>query len=65
MTQNVKLAFDNRDANSFTEMDVSPNACKLIAQWYGGYHAGDDYTVLIDGEKIEKDQNGEIEWNSP
>ena len=67
----VTLSFENRDAAGFatsigsdapgtTEVRVEAKSAHLVAQWYGGYHGGDDYDVLIDGEIVEQDLNGEI-----
>lgn len=41
-------------------MRVERAAAAAITRWYGAYNAGDDYDVLIDGEIVEKDINGEI-----
>ena len=62
----VTLKFVNRDGN-FTgpepqvdEMKVSRASAHRVVQWFGGYCAGDDYDVIIDGETVEQDLNGEI-----
>lgn len=61
MPETVTLSFVNRTSNfGSSQMEVEPGATSDIARWYGGYHAGDDYDVLIDGEIVEKDINGEI-----
>ena len=31
-----------------------------IVQWYGGFHAGDDVTLHIDGVKAKLDHNLEL-----
>lgn len=62
----VTMKFVNRSALEYgsPEADhvlrVDRVATRAIAQWYGGYCGGDDYDVLIDGEIVEKDLNGEI-----
>jgi hypothetical protein len=63
----VTLSFVNRSAAGYGhpdpnhELRVDRNATGPIARWYGGYCGGDDYDVLIDGEVVEKDINGEID----
>lgn len=62
MDDPVTLTFRNRDAiPEIAEMRVDRSATADIARWYGGFHAGDDYDVLIDGEIVEKTINGEID----
>ena len=61
MTDTVSLSFVNRDAGSTDTMQVEAGAAPAIARWYGAYHAGDDYDVMIDGETVEKTINGEID----
>lgn len=57
----VTLAFVNRDSTSAsTSMKVDRSAVEEIARWYGGFCGGDDYDVLVDGEIVEKDVDGEI-----
>ena len=57
----VTLSFVNRTSGSASSsMKVEPAATADITRWYGAYCAGDDYDVLIDGEIVEKDINGEI-----
>jgi hypothetical protein len=63
----VKLTFVNRTAAcdgevaDYTYLEVSRASVKHIMAWYGGYYAGDDYDVLINGRAISKDKNGEFE----
>lgn len=61
----VTLSFENRTAagyspSSSSAMRIEAKSAHLVAQWYGGYHGGDDYDVMIDGEIVEQDLNGEI-----
>ena len=56
----VTLTFRNRDAREDSELRVGRSDAHKVAQWYGGYHGGDDYDVLVDGEIVEQDLNGEI-----
>lgn len=65
MANAVTLSFVNRDADKTDTMQVAGDAAPAIARWYGGYHGGDDYDVLIDGEIVGKDINGEIGGHAP
>ena len=72
----VKLTFINYDAFQgiedfikdkavphVKEIECSYASVPTIMAWYGGYHAGDNYQVMIDGVKIPKDINGEpLDW---
>ena len=66
MDEIVTLTFDNRSAAEYghpearQELRVDRAGAALVAQWYGGYCGGDDYDVLVDGQIVEKDANGEI-----
>lgn len=54
------LVFSNADAvpkNSVVRCDTASVPC--IMAWYGAYHAGDRYTVALDGRNVPVDQNGE------
>lgn len=56
----VELKFVNCDARPKTiALQVETAAIPHIMAWYGAYFAGDRYAVFVDGEKVEKDQNGE------
>jgi hypothetical protein len=67
MSDLVTLKFVNRtnydggDEPVVDEMKVSRASAHRVVQWFGGYCAGDDYDVVIDGEIVEKDLNGEIQ----
>jgi len=56
----VTMQFVNRDSAEEVVFQVERSATVWIARWYGGFCAGDDYDVLIDGEVVDKDINGEI-----
>lgn len=57
----IELKFVNSDARpKTTVMQVSAASIAPIMAWYGAYHAGDRYAVYADGEKMPKDQNGEL-----
>jgi hypothetical protein len=58
-TQLVTLVFNNADA--------TPKRCAIrldnalvpaVMAWYGAFHAGDRYTVTLDGRNVPMDQNG-------
>jgi hypothetical protein len=53
------LIFNNADATPKTEVircDVA--SVRLIMEWYGGFFAGDRYTVTLDGRNVPMDNNG-------
>ncbi len=57
----VDLVFNNADATPKTVKIVCDEASvPRIMRWYGGFHAGDRYTVSVDGRRVRKDQNGEM-----
>lgn len=68
----VTMVFDNEEgqtsfshdgmqsSRSLVTVKVDRASAQLVAQWYGSFHAGDTYTITIDGELIEHDLNGEI-----
>lgn len=57
----VTLTFLNRDAvKQITTLTIARQDCERIARWYGAYCAGDDYDVLINGEKQTKDIDGTL-----
>ncbi|QIG75729.1 hypothetical protein EVC20_158 [Rhizobium phage RHph_Y2_17_1] len=57
----VTLKFVNQDATpKVVKFDVSRDGIKPVMAWYGAYHAGDNYTVHVNGVEVEKDENGEL-----
>lgn len=57
--QSVRLRFVNRDANPMGhEIVCRPQDVPVIMGWYRGYHAGDRYTVAVDGMGVALDVNG-------
>jgi len=61
MPETVVLSFVNRTSGlASASMTVEAGATADIARWYGAYCADDDYDVLVDGETVDKDINGEI-----
>jgi len=62
----VTLSFINNDATpKAVTFDVSKDGVAPIMSWYGAYHAGDRYSVHVDGVKVKKDQNGELKGDLP
>ena len=57
----VKLKFANRTAEETITLTVDRTAVSHIMNWYGGYYAGDDYDVFINGTKQSLGINGELE----
>ncbi len=57
----VELKFVNSDARpKVATIRCDAVSVPLIMAWYGAYYAGDRYAVYADGEKLAKDQNGEL-----
>ena len=57
----ILLEFVNQDATAKRQsVECGPNSIALIMRWYGSHHAGDRYSVRADGQKLPKDQNGEL-----
>jgi len=57
----VELKFVNSDARpKETVIQCDRESIAPIMAWYGAYYAGDRYAVFADGEKLPKDQNGEL-----
>ena len=54
------LVFSNADTTpKSVVLDVRASDVPRIMAWYGAYHAGDRYTVTLDGRNVPMDQNGE------
>ena len=57
----VELTFTNSDAKpKVATVRCDTASIGPIMAWYGAFYAGDRYTVHADGEKLAKDQNGEL-----
>lgn len=55
------LTFTNSDATPKTvSFHVSDDGIPHVMAWYGAYFAGDRYYVAVDGERVQKDRNGEL-----
>lgn len=57
----VELKFINRDARPrVTTLMVAREGCADIALWYGGFHAGDRYSVYVNDIQQKLGINGEL-----
>ena len=57
----IELRFVNSDAKpKVATIRCDTMSMPLVMAWYGAYYAGDRYAVYADGEKLAKDQNGEL-----
>lgn len=57
----IELKFVNSDAKpKVATVRCDSTSMPLVMAWYGAYYAGDRYAVYADGEKLAKDQNGEL-----
>jgi GGDEF domain-containing protein len=57
------LEFKNRDSAKNHQLSViycDASSVKQIVQWYGGFHAGDDVDLTIDGVPQKLDLNLEL-----
>ena len=57
----MRLVFSNAEStlkNIYVVCD-KPSVARIM-QWYGGYFAGDRYTVTYEGRNVPMDLNGEI-----
>lgn len=59
MTELRKLVFSNADATPKNQT-ISADTASVphIMAWYGGFFAGDRYTVSLDGRNVPIDLNG-------
>lgn len=54
------LVFSNADAKTKNVTIYTTAECaESIIVWYAAYHAGDRYTVTLDGRNVPIDHNGE------
>jgi hypothetical protein len=61
-----ELKFVNSDATPKTVvLNIARKDIPTIMAWYGGYFAGDRYSVFVDGVKLGKDRNGELVGKLP
>jgi hypothetical protein len=57
----VRLVFSNADAKPHNvALDLSLESVPPVMAWYGAYHAGDRYTVTLDGRNVPLGINGEM-----
>lgn len=60
VTELVRLIFMNADATpKNVSVRVARDDVPLVMAWYGAYHAGDRYSVALDGRNVPMDINGE------
>jgi hypothetical protein len=60
------LIFKNRTARQTEQVRVGGKLdAEVIMRWYGGYHAGDNYEVMLDKEILQHDKNGELVLPTP
>lgn len=56
-----ELKFTNLDASPKVQvLQVDAASVAPIMAWYGAYYSGDRYSVHLDGNRLQKDQNGEL-----
>lgn len=61
-----ELRFVNIDARPKEQvLHVDTASVEPIMAWYGAYYSGDRYSVLLDGKRLQKDQNGELVGTLP
>lgn len=61
-----ELKFTNSDATPKVQIvTVDRTSVEPVMAWYGGFFAGDRYSVHLDGLKLKKDQNGELAGSLP
>jgi len=63
MKDSVELIFFNRDSPKGYQSEIiqcHPDSVVRIVKWYGGFHAGDNVTLTIDGVKQTLDINLEL-----
>lgn len=57
----VEIKFVNSDATPKIVTGLCDrNSVANIMAWYGSHFAGNRYAVYVGGEKVKKDQNGEL-----
>lgn len=61
-----RLIFSNADAIPKTAIiEASLDSIPTIMSRYGAYHAGDRYTVVVDGRNVPVGVNGEPKYWPP
>ena len=57
----LSVRFVNSDARpKVTVIFIRADGIADVMRWYGSHHAGDRYSVFVNGVKVAKDQNGEL-----
>lgn len=67
MKNNCKLIFYNADSPDGYRTEIincHPDSVERIISWYGGYHAGDNVDLHIDGVRQKLDENLELITNN-
>jgi hypothetical protein len=60
MSEICTLVFSNADATPKTAVVVvARESVHLVMEWYGSHHAGDRYTVTLNGRNAPMGINGE------
>jgi len=60
----VRLVFNNvetRPKRSVVEVDI--DSANDVCIWYAGHHAGDPFTLTMNGRNVPLDISGEPEWD--
>jgi hypothetical protein len=58
----VRLRFNNRTSSKCSaEIITKRSSCQRVSEWYASHHAGDDFTIYIDGQRQKQNSNGEID----
>jgi hypothetical protein len=59
-SRHARLVFSNADAAPKTlAIDIDRASIPAVMAWYGAFHAGDRYTVSVDGRNVPMGINGE------
>jgi len=57
----ITLKFNNRTSKSCSaEIITERGSCKIISEWYASHHAGDRFTIYIDGVSQKKNPQGAL-----
>ena len=60
----VRLVFNNADSRPYSSVvDVGIESVAAVCEWYASHHAGDRFTLTMDGRNVPLDINGEPDGN--
>jgi len=63
MAHNVRLVFSNADATpKNVAIDLDIDSANDVCVWYAAFHAGDRFTLTMNGRNVPLDHNGEPVW---